>query len=585
MLVVDGKSEKIDADIKLHDRIDRIAFVLQGRRMNHLEGEGSGICKSASEDALVVKKRDGRNAGRRAHGNTIDTLGSKLLADMLGDPDKRLRDFGIGDDQKRRIIVKAFADGIGCENNAPTLVLANRCGGKQIFEFGHSTLQTFCSAENKGKMPIWQVGFSLVCPVKTVYDTGKGETMAFLHVRHDDRIVGVLSGTREEVSFRYDPEWIQDGFALSLALPLRYEAYGNEETRAYFSNLMPEDRILAMLCRAGKLAGHDLMSFFRRYGRECAGAIVLLEEENVPDAEEERDITDKVLAYLAEETGDPLSLAVRSHLSLAGAQDKLPVIIRDGRFFLSSEPTTHIIKPDIPGYPHSARNEHFCLEFAAALGCRTVKSRLMQFPEGEVLAVKRYDRREKNGKTVRLHQQDFCQALGLPSICKYQGQGEFFGFPQMVCTCAKHHVLIDDFLAKARIVNWIVGNCDAHAKNFSLVTDENGITFAPLYDILCTTIYPGLDREMGMAFGRHLMREDVDKNDISGMEVGVEDEEHRALARRMAEEGPDMASSLAKMHTRIFGPCPVYAKIVDEINDACGKLLILTEKAGTCPRC
>lgn len=403
--------------------------------------------------------------------------------------------------------------------------------------------------------------------------------MPFLRVWHEKQPVGILSGTRDEVSFQYDSDWIRNGFALSLAMPLRREPYGNEETRAYFSNLMPEERILAMLCRSGRMAGHDLMSFFRLYGRECAGAITLCEGENPPtESGEERDVTDKVREYLAGKTGGPLPLAVRSRLSLAGAQDKLPVVIRNGRLFLSSGPSTHIIKLDIPGYPHSARNEHFCLEFAAAMGCDSVKSRLMQFPEGEVLAIRRYDRRVENGEVIRLHQQDFCQALGLPPVCKYQGQGEFFGFPHMIQVCRENGIQVGEFFARVRILNWIIGNCDAHAKNFSLVANENGLSLSPLYDTLCTAIYPGLDREMGMAFGRHILREDVDENDLCGEDVGVDDEEHRMIARQMAESGADMASSIARAHGRIYGPCEIIGKIIDEIAGSCEKLAAWTER-------
>ena len=403
--------------------------------------------------------------------------------------------------------------------------------------------------------------------------------MSFLRVWHEEQLVGILSGTRDKVSFQYDPDWTQNGFALSLAMPLREESYGDEATRAYFSNLMPEEHILAMLCRSGKMAGHDLMSFFRLYGRECAGAIALSEGENPPSENgEERDVTDQVQEYLAGKTGGPLPLAVRSRLSLAGAQDKLPVVIRHGRLLLSSGSSTHIIKPDISGYPHSARNEHFCLEFSAAMGCETVKSRLMQFAEGEVLAISRYDRRVENGQVILLHQQDFCQALGLPPVCKYQGQGEFFGFPHMLQVCRDNDIPVGEFFARARILNWIIGNCDAHAKNFSLVACENGLSLAPFYDVLCTAIYPGLDKEMGTAFGRHILREDVDEGDLRGEDVGIDDEEHRMLARQMAESGADIASGIARAHGRIYGSCEAIGKIVDEIAASCGKMLSLTEK-------
>ena len=196
-------------------------------------------------------------------------------------------------------------------------------------------------------------------------------------------------------------------------------------------------------------------------------------------------------------------------LSLAGAQTKLPVCLTNGcvRLPAPGEPTTHIVKPPIAGYPGTTENEAFVMRLAAAVGLPTAKVEACRL-EGEggprtYLLVERYDREARGGRVVRLHQEDFCQALGVPSRQKYEtnlGPG-LARCRQLLMACSEQPALDTRNFLDAVGFNLLVGNGDAHAKNFSLLYTAAGIRLAPLYDLLSTALYPDLSVAMAMSIG------------------------------------------------------------------------------------
>lgn len=170
----------------------------------------------------------------------------------------------------------------------------------------------------------------------------------------------------------------------------------------------------------------------------------------------------------------------------------------------SGSATTHIIKPVNLNFPDLPRNEAFCMELARKTGLDVPDSELIKMGKHELFIVSRYDRQESDHKVIRIHQEDFCQALGFPVSRKYQ-EGGGPGFAQ----CRE---LIDEYLsdqgadarinlARIMVLNYLIGNHDAHGKNFSIIHGKE-LRIAPFYDLVSTQVYPALDNKFAMAIGQ-----------------------------------------------------------------------------------
>jgi len=123
----------------------------------------------------------------------------------------------------------------------------------------------------------------------------------------------------------------------------------------------------------------------------------------------------------------------------------------------------------------------------------------------------------------RFHQEDCCQACGVKTDIKYEHDGGP-GFKQIRDLLVKHARLpFEDIatLVKWGLYNYLIGNCDAHSKNLSLLHNMDGcISLAPAYDLISTTIYDGrfgskLSRNMGMRVGLHENIDKVNAEDFS----------------------------------------------------------------------
>ena len=196
-------------------------------------------------------------------------------------------------------------------------------------------------------------------------------------------------------------------------------------------------------------------------------------------------------------------------LSLAGAQNKIAVGIKDGQIALikGTTPTSHILKPiiaDMDGIKDSVHNELFCMRLAILLGIEAPHTEIRWLSETPYFLIERYDRiRDETGTIKRLHQEDFCQALSIVPELKYEREGG-----PSIANClnllqtysSKPAVGYFSFLNRV-IFNYLIGNADAHGKNFSLLYKSRTPTLAPAYDILCTAAYPTLSSKMAMRIG------------------------------------------------------------------------------------
>jgi serine/threonine-protein kinase HipA len=225
-------------------------------------------------------------------------------------------------------------------------------------------------------------------------------------------------------------------------------------------------------------------------------------------------------AEYKKKTTVPMLIANKEvRLSLAGAQDKVPVHLKDGSFYLPAggAVSTHIIKPPMKNFPDTVWNEYFCMKLASAckLEAAAVSLHIMSFP---LLLIKRYDRQlSENGKLIRLHQEDFCQALGYMPEMKYESEGGpgFKACAELIMQYCTRPAAEKDKLIKWTVFNFLIGNADAHSKNISLLYENNKISVAPFYDLLCTEIYPALSNKLSMGIGG---KKDPDKIDKTSFE-------------------------------------------------------------------
>ena len=336
------------------------------------------------------------------------------------------------------------------------------------------------------------------------------------------KFVGQLVQADGRLGFSYSPHWLECPTAqpLSHSLPLRPDFFDDKATRPFFSGLLPEGDKRDLVAKALHVSRRNDFALLSGIGGECAGAVTLLEpgrqEEALPSEQNGRWLNDEELvAILDELPRRPMLAGERGlRLSLAGAQDKLPVIFDGGRIGLPMQgtPSSHILKPAIADIEGSVFNEGFCLALAARLKLPAVRASIRRVADRVYLLVERYDRvRQADGSLQRVHQEDFCQALGVAPEYKYQNEGgpdlaQCFDLVRKAARPSAPQILrlLDDV-----IFNALIGNHDAHAKNFSLSYTPRGTVLAPLYDALSTAVYPYLTDRMAMKIGSKYTFADV----------------------------------------------------------------------------
>ena len=257
------------------------------------------------------------------------------------------------------------------------------------------------------------------------------EDLAPLVVWCFDRQAGALTQTANGMEFAYAAEWVADEMPpLSQSLPLdgRFDAAA---AAAFFGGLLPEGEPRRHLARLLGVSESNDYSMLAMIAGDTAGAITLLPEGERPEpvGGDVEWLDDAGLAELLTELPSrPMHVDADGEyrLSLAGAQDKLPVVVDDsGRIGLTrgQTPSTHIIKTPIERLDHTVVNEAFCPMVGRQLGVDVVDASAQRVAGQEFLLVKRYDRHESNDGIVRLHQEDFCQALGSPDGAQVPSRG------------------------------------------------------------------------------------------------------------------------------------------------------------------
>jgi serine/threonine-protein kinase HipA len=342
-----------------------------------------------------------------------------------------------------------------------------------------------------------------------------------LGVYWDGVLIGSLTPGAEhtrEYSFNYK----EPRRAISLSLPTTQTSFTASQSRPFFEALLPEGTVREQIAAQLKLAVTDSYSLLAALGRDCAGALQIAEARRMSEPPSARWLDSGELdALIAELPSHPLGIDTnddRLRLSLAGVQRKA-VLVRDnaGRFGqpLHGLPSTHILKPDLAtsDYPAIAVNEYFCMRLARAVGLPVANVELTTIAERPCLVVERFDRDSATEPVLRLHQEDLCQALGITPDFKYQLPDWRLPSYEALGNLLDEHSIRPgaDRLAAAEsaVFHFLVGNADAHAKNISLLHDEEGVRLAPLYDIVSTEAYPGLNRQLALGIGAEFDPDDI----------------------------------------------------------------------------
>jgi len=327
--------------------------------------------------------------------------------------------------------------------------------------------------------------------------------------------VGELEQDSEaNLTFAYDEQYhnSQNATAISVSMPLTEKPYGNAVAKPYFSGLLPDESARRRLADALGVSDTNAFGILEIIGGECAGALALFPQGHTPDTQKQNDeyLNGTQLAdLLVELRGNPL-LGGRGdvRLSLAGAQDKLAVKVDGSQIALvkNGEPTTHILKPSIQGLAGTAQNEVFCMTLAERVGLPVPKVSYAHAGNIEFILVERFDRKPlASGRIERLHQEDFCQALSIPPELKYEEEGGPGISQSLKLIQGVVNKPASDRLTflRMQIFHYLVGNADAHGKNFALLysTDSGAPELAPVYDVVCTSCYPELTKRMAMKIG------------------------------------------------------------------------------------
>lgn len=234
------------------------------------------------------------------------------------------------------------------------------------------------------------------------------------------------------MGFRYDDEWLEapGRFAISHTLPLQAGEFvpASGLAHRFFANLLPEGGARDHVVRDLKIANTDF-DLLRAIGGECAGALSVLRVEYSPSIHHDyHQLSEEELARLVTRKGQPYTWTdqERPRLSLAGAQDKCPLLVKDGQYWLPKKesPSSHILKFELADYRNLPAYETFTTLLARAIGLPVVDIHLQSIADTHFALIKRYDRQINNqGQVARLHQEDFCQALGFGHERKYQEDG------------------------------------------------------------------------------------------------------------------------------------------------------------------
>jgi serine/threonine-protein kinase HipA len=408
-----------------------------------------------------------------------------------------------------------------------------------------------------------------------------------LNIYYEKSLLGTLIKKEDDaLFFQYTKDWLADQsrFPLSPALPLQEEAFNHRLTRAYFDNLLPEGEMLKIFEKTLMRSLGDPYSFLENYGLDCAGALQITPSQKAPPWNSIGDlkkITYDEIDSIIEKDQNLFVHGLNAHkgrFSLAGAQDKIPVIFEDNEIYIptDSTPTTHILKPPVrlPSAFESVHNEFVCMRLAQLTGLPVPIVHVVG-KRNPLFLVERYDRERTHQVFRRIHQFDLCQAQGYPATEKYEEDGgpsfaQNYKFIKAISDDKIHDL---DTSLSWLAFNLLIGNNDSHSKNLSFIFKKSETRTAPLYDLLSTSIYKDLAPEFAFKIGGQrlwyrLKRKNFemlaeDLGFVKRKEIVID--KVLEMARKIEKSSEILFSQAEKDHPNIKIPAVLHSEITKRI--------------------
>ncbi len=336
--------------------------------------------------------------------------------------------------------------------------------------------------------------------------------------------------------------------------------------------MLPEGDVVKKIAQIKQISLNNPFALLRELGGECAGAVSLYPQDMAPNFDDtlEEISENKIEILLNKLSQNPLLTGDGIRLSLAGAQEKLALTVfpDDDRYYKPSDKyvSTWILKPDNQNFPDLIYNEYFCMKLAGLVGLNVAECKIKKFGSTIVYMTKRFDRQNI---MQRIQQEDFCQGLGLSNKKYQRTEGEpsikqcFMFIHNNMSNKAKDEL---HFL-KSIIFNFLIGNSDAHGKNFSYLHTLNGYELAPLYDLVSTQVYPQLTKEMSMSIGSEYEPDKITKNNFLKMakELDIKNQVINNILVKLSTEIIVQAEKLKQVIIAEQCYSHIYDKIIEVI--------------------
>ncbi len=404
----------------------------------------------------------------------------------------------------------------------------------------------------------------------------------------DGMIVGNLKRLKgEKLRFVYTDEYrnIPNATPISLSMPTQLRSYSDNVISPWLSGLLPDnDAVISRWSREFQVSTSPFSLLSTPIGEDCAGAISFVAPQRVGDflgsagkinwlsdaeiAERLRDLREDSTAWLGK--------TFAGQFSLAGAQAKTAILGQYGRWGVPSGriPTTHIFKPGIAGFDDHHLNEHLCLDAARRCGLLAAKSRVVRFNDESAIIIDRYDRKTNGSEIVRIHQEDICQARGIPPSRKYQNEGgpaplDVAKLLRQVMPARIAENAVTQFL-DAMIWNWLIAGTDGHGKNYSVLLSRDQVRLAPLYDLASELPYGSHEKKLRMAMkvgGSYFVHTERNTWPGAAKDLGLDIDMVVDRVAHLAQLAPDAFSSAALDGEIMALDRPITARLVDLIAD------------------
>lgn len=356
-----------------------------------------------------------------------------------------------------------------------------------------------------------------------------------------------------------------DPTPLSASMPLTAGTHEDVVVEPWLWGLLPDnDAVLARWGRTFRVSARSVYALLGTpIGEDCPGAVRFVGSDAIESALSRDGAVEwlsdaDVAARLRDLRSDAtswLGRASNGHFSLAGAQAKTALLLRDGRWGVpdGSIPTTHILKPAVAGFEGHDLNEHLCLDAAGRAGLVVARTEVRRFGDASAIVVERYDRQTVDGVITRIHQEDACQALGVHPARKYQadggpGAGDIAALLRRVVRPAAAEEDVARF-ADALIWNWLIAGTDGHAKNYALLLAGRQARLAPLYDIASALPYGEHEKKLRFAMkigGDYRVYPYRSTWNAAAVELGLAPEALLARVHTLAARAPDAFADAAR---------------------------------------